>query len=228
LDNYFFEGPYISGTPQEVLPTQEYEQWQYNQKFVTLLPSRKAIFKPIKGTTPVTAPPPLPSTAPTPVSERSLSLPGLTEEIAPELSPLSTQKVSKGKYRVPKEQEEEEVFDDIKEEPIPEPSFEFLKQPEYQPRNITTAEGPSSEPQTGSPIRVDPPKQKTQPLRHAPPAGFPVTSSFLKPPPPPKVPQTSMAAVTSDKFKFPEPREFDGRKRNAKTWILRLEEYFGA
>jgi hypothetical protein len=36
------------------------------------------------------------------------------------------------------------------------------------------------------------------------------------------------AATTSDKFKFPEPREFDGKKRNAETWILRLEEYFGA
>jgi hypothetical protein len=131
LDDYFFEGPYLPGTPQEALPTQEYEQWQYDQKFVTPLPSRKAIFMPIKGTTPVTAQPPLPSTAPTPVSERSLSLPGLTEDIAPELSPLSTQKVSKGKYRAPKEQEEEEVFDDAKEEPIPEPSFKFLKQPEY-------------------------------------------------------------------------------------------------
>jgi hypothetical protein len=133
LDDYFFEGKYIPGTPQNALPSQEYEQWQYDQKFVTLLPSRKAIFKPIKGTTPVTAPPLLPSTAPTPVSKRSLSLPGLTEDIAQELPPL-TRIVSKGKFRAPEEQEEE-VFDDAKEEPIPETTFEFLKQPEYQPRN---------------------------------------------------------------------------------------------
>jgi hypothetical protein len=33
---------------------------------------------------------------------------------------------------------------------------------------------------------------------------------------------------TSDKFKFPEPREFNGKKCNAETWILKLEEYFGA
>jgi hypothetical protein len=225
LDDYFFEGPYIQGTPQNALPTTEYEQWQYDQKFTTPLPSRKAVFTPIKGTTPVTALPPLPSTAPTPISERSSSLPGLTEDLAPELSPLTTQKTSKGKFKAPEEQEEE-IFNDGKEEPIPEPSFEFLKQPEYQPRNPTTAEGPSSEQQPGSPIQVDPPEQK-KPLKHAPPTGFPVTyiSSFLRQPPLPKAPHTStsMTTSTSDKFKFPEPREFDGKKRNAETWILRLE-----
>ena len=98
-----------------------------------------------------TAPPPLPSSAPTPVSKRSLLLPGLTEDLVPELSPLTTQKALKGKFKAPEEQEED-IFDDAKEEPIPEPSFEFLKQPEYQPRNPTTAEGPSSEQQLGSPI----------------------------------------------------------------------------
>jgi hypothetical protein len=218
LDDYFFDRPCIQGTPQNALPTPEYEQWQHDQRFVTPLPSRKAVFTPIKGTTPVTAPPSLPSTAPTPVSERSLLLPGLTEDLVPELSPLTTQKALKGKFKAPEEQEED-IFDDAKEEPIPEPTFEFLKQPEYQPRNTTTAEGPSSEQQPGSLIRVDPSKQ-TKPLKHTPPAGFPVTSSFLRQPPQPKTPHTStsMMTSTSDKFKFPEPREFDGKKCNSETW----------
>ena len=226
LADELFEGEFINGDPRNALPTDQYEEWQTEQfakqKPVTSA-ARRAVFTPIKSQTPTTLPQPLPSSAPTPASERSLSLPGLErpEDTVPTLSPLQIRQSLKGKVKA-EEQEQEDTFDDAPEEP--EPKIEFLKDPEYQPRDNTTGEGSShQEPPTYIEPQFHPaPQSLNLPL--------PVSTqtSSQRPASPPDIIMANPPQQNHphDRFKFPEPKEFNGKKRNAEIWILKIDEYF--
>jgi hypothetical protein len=36
------------------------------------------------------------------------------------------------------------------------------------------------------------------------------------------------APHNNDRFKFPEPKEFNRKKRNTETWIMKVDEYFNS